>query len=81
VLQPGNRPVLLISAGVGATPVMAMLHALAAAESGRGRSAPEGSARAGSGRDVWWLHGARSRATLFSETGGDARARLGRCPQ
>jgi len=39
--------VLLISAGVGATPVMAMLHALAAARSGR---------------DIWWLHGARSRA-------------------
>jgi ferredoxin-NADP reductase/MOSC domain-containing protein YiiM len=47
VLQPGERPVLLISAGVGATPVMAMLHALVAS---------------GSGRDVWWLHGARNRA-------------------
>ncbi|HEV8276205.1 MAG TPA: MOSC domain-containing protein [Streptosporangiaceae bacterium] len=47
ILQPGERPVLLISAGVGATPVLAMLHALAAA---------------GSGREVWWLHGARSRA-------------------
>ncbi|HKA96423.1 MAG TPA: MOSC domain-containing protein [Streptosporangiaceae bacterium] len=47
ILQPGKRPVLLISAGVGATPVLAMLHALAAA---------------GSGREVWWLHGARSRA-------------------
>jgi len=47
VLQPGDRPVLLISAGVGATPVLAMLHALAAAASGR---------------DVWWLHGARNRA-------------------
>ncbi len=47
VLQPGDRPVLLISAGVGATPVLAMLHALAAG---------------GAGRDVWWLHGARSRA-------------------
>jgi ferredoxin-NADP reductase/MOSC domain-containing protein YiiM len=47
VLQPGDRPVLLISAGVGATPVLAMLHALAAG---------------GSARDVWWLHGARSRA-------------------
>ena len=47
VLRSGTRPVLLISAGVGATPVLAMLHALAAA---------------GSGRDIWWLHGARSRA-------------------
>jgi ferredoxin-NADP reductase len=45
ILQPGEEPVLLISAGVGATPVLAMLHALA-----------------GTGRDVWWLHGARSRA-------------------
>jgi len=45
ILQPGGEPVLLISAGVGATPVLAMLHALA-----------------GTGRDVWWLHGARSRA-------------------
>jgi ferredoxin-NADP reductase/MOSC domain-containing protein YiiM len=47
VLQPGDTPVLLVSAGVGATPVMAMLHALAAS---------------GADRDVWWLHGARSRA-------------------
>jgi ferredoxin-NADP reductase/MOSC domain-containing protein YiiM len=47
VLQPGDSPVLLISAGVGATPVLAMLHALADTRSRR---------------DVWWLHGARSRA-------------------
>ena len=47
ILRPGPAPVLLISAGVGATPVLAMLHALAAARSGR---------------DIWWLHGARSRA-------------------
>jgi ferredoxin-NADP reductase/MOSC domain-containing protein YiiM len=47
ILQPGASPVLLISAGVGATPVLAMLHALAAARSGR---------------EVWWLHGARRRA-------------------
>ncbi len=46
-LAQGDSPVLLISAGVGATPVMAMLHALAA-----GRS----------DREIWWLHGARSRA-------------------
>ncbi|HEY4464802.1 MAG TPA: MOSC domain-containing protein, partial [Streptosporangiaceae bacterium] len=42
-LRPGAAPVLLISAGVGATPVLAMLHALAADRSGR---------------DIWWLHGA-----------------------
>jgi len=47
VLQPGDSPVLLTSAGVGATPVLAMLHALA---------------DTGSWRDVWWLHGARNRA-------------------
>ena len=47
VLQPGDSPVLLISAGVGATPVLAMLHALADTRSGR---------------DIWWLHGARNRA-------------------
>jgi MOSC domain-containing protein YiiM/ferredoxin-NADP reductase len=47
ILRPGDTPVLLISAGVGATPVLAMLHALA---------------EAGSGRDIWWIHGARSRA-------------------
>jgi ferredoxin-NADP reductase/MOSC domain-containing protein YiiM/ferredoxin len=46
VLRDGTRPVVLISAGVGATPVLAMLHALA---------------RAHSTRQVWWLHGARNR--------------------
>jgi ferredoxin-NADP reductase/MOSC domain-containing protein YiiM/ferredoxin len=47
VLRPGERPVVLISAGVGATPVLAMLHVLAG-----GRSA----------RRVWWLHAARNGA-------------------
>ncbi len=47
VLRPGQAPVVLVSAGVGATPVLAMLHALAAARSSR---------------DVWWLHGSRRRA-------------------
>ena len=45
ILQPGERPVVLLSAGIGATPVLAMLHALAAARSTR---------------QVLWLH-ARSR--------------------
>ncbi|CAG4894575.1 MOSC and FAD-binding oxidoreductase domain-containing protein [Paraburkholderia gardini] len=46
VLQPGEGPLVLLSAGIGVTPVLAMLHALAAA---------------GSTRPVWWLHGARDR--------------------
>jgi ferredoxin-NADP reductase len=45
-LQPGDGPVVLLSAGIGATPVLAMLHVLAAAKSPR---------------QVWWLHGARDR--------------------
>jgi ferredoxin-NADP reductase len=46
-LRPGNGPVVLVSAGVGATPVLAMLHALAAETSPR---------------EVWWIYGARNRA-------------------
>jgi ferredoxin-NADP reductase/MOSC domain-containing protein YiiM len=44
VLDNSPGPVLLISAGIGVTPVLAMLHELAAS---------------GSTRDIWWLHGAR----------------------
>ncbi|MCT9930397.1 MOSC and FAD-binding oxidoreductase domain-containing protein [Planotetraspora sp. A-T 1434] len=43
-LKAGDNPVLLVSAGIGATPVLAMLHELA------GTRSP---------REVWWLHGAR----------------------
>jgi ferredoxin-NADP reductase/MOSC domain-containing protein YiiM len=43
-LRPGDGPVVLLSAGVGATPVLAMLHALAAEASSR---------------EVWWIYGAR----------------------
>ena len=46
-LQPGPTPVLLVSAGVGATPVLAMLHALASTHSDR---------------EIWWLHGSRNGA-------------------
>ena len=46
-LRQGDRPVILLSAGIGLTPVLAMLQALAA---GRSR------------REVWWIHGARNRA-------------------
>jgi ferredoxin-NADP reductase len=45
-LQSGDRPVVLLSAGVGVTPVLAMLHALAA------HASP---------RPVWWIYGARNR--------------------
>jgi ferredoxin-NADP reductase/MOSC domain-containing protein YiiM len=44
-LQPGDTPVVLLSAGIGVTPVLAMLHALAAEASTR---------------EIWWLYGARN---------------------
>jgi len=44
-LEPGDGPVILLSAGIGATPVLAMLHALAAEASPR---------------EVWWIYGARN---------------------
>lgn len=53
VLDRGSTPVLLISAGIGATPMLAMLHALAEARSDR---------------EVRWWHGARSgRAQAFGD--------------
>jgi ferredoxin-NADP reductase/MOSC domain-containing protein YiiM len=45
-LRAGDGPIVLLSAGVGATPVLAMLHALAAESSKR---------------EVWWVYGARNR--------------------
>ncbi len=45
-LRRGDDPIVLLSAGIGATPVLAMLHALAAE---------------GAPGEVWWLHGARNR--------------------
>ena len=44
-LRPGQSPVVLLSAGVGATPVMSMLHSLAAERSQR---------------EIWWIYGARN---------------------
>ena len=46
-LRAGEGPVVLLGAGVGATPVLAMLHALAAERSRR---------------DVWWVFGSRDGA-------------------
>ena len=46
-LRPSQSPVVLLSAGVGATPVMSMLHSLAAERSQR---------------EIWWIYGARNRA-------------------
>lgn len=46
IWQSGERPVVLLSAGIGATPVLAMLHALATARSTS---------------QVLWLHAARDR--------------------
>ena len=45
-LRSGEQPVVFLSAGIGVTPVLAMLHALAAGASAR---------------EVWWLYGARDR--------------------
>jgi ferredoxin-NADP reductase/MOSC domain-containing protein YiiM/ferredoxin len=47
ILRAGDRPVVLLSAGIGATPVLAILYSLAAARSTR---------------QVLWLHAARDRA-------------------
>jgi ferredoxin-NADP reductase/MOSC domain-containing protein YiiM/ferredoxin len=47
ILRSGDAPVVLLSAGIGATPVLAMLHSLSSAASRR---------------EVWWIYGARNRA-------------------
>jgi ferredoxin-NADP reductase/ferredoxin len=44
-LRPGQNPVVLLSAGVGATPAMSMLHSLAAEKSQR---------------EIWWIYGTRN---------------------
>jgi ferredoxin-NADP reductase/MOSC domain-containing protein YiiM/ferredoxin len=44
-LRQGDGPVVLVSAGIGATPVLAMLHALAIEQTRR---------------EIWWIHGARN---------------------
>ena len=47
LLRPGDEPVVLLSAGIGVTPLLAMLHALA------NESAQ---------RELWWLYGTRNLA-------------------
>ncbi len=45
ILRPSQCPVVLLSAGVGATPVMSMLHSLVAERSQR---------------EIWWIYGTRN---------------------
>jgi ferredoxin-NADP reductase/MOSC domain-containing protein YiiM/ferredoxin len=47
ILRADGRPVVLLSAGIGITPLLSMLHAVA-------------SASAKSPRQVWWIHAARN---------------------
>ena len=62
ILDQADTPVLLISAGIGATPVLAMLQALAGEHSER---------------EIWWLHGARSgREHCFGAEAGALLASL-----
>jgi ferredoxin-NADP reductase/MOSC domain-containing protein YiiM len=61
-LTEGAGPVVLLSAGVGITPVLAMLHALAERRSRR---------------EIWWLHITRDAETLaFSQEVSDLIAEL-----
>jgi ferredoxin-NADP reductase/MOSC domain-containing protein YiiM/ferredoxin len=55
VLREGSGPVVLLSAGIGVTPVLSMLHALAS----KGTEAH---------REVWWIYCARSaKEHVFSQ--------------
>jgi ferredoxin-NADP reductase len=64
-LQQGERPVVLLSAGIGVTPVLAMLHVLAAEASTRG---------------IWWLHGTRNgREHPFAAEARELLAALAHC--
>ncbi|RZU42076.1 MOSC and FAD-binding oxidoreductase domain-containing protein [Edaphobacter modestus] len=46
-LAPNDRPVVLLSAGIGATPVLSMLYKLASTD-------------ANSKREIWWCYGGRN---------------------
>lgn len=61
-MTAGDAPVLLVSAGIGATPVLSMLHAMV---------------RDAATRAVWWLHGARnSTEHVFATEAGELLAQL-----
>ena len=63
-LAAGATPVVLISAGVGVTPMLAMLHGAVATNTG-------------ASRPVWWLHSARDRAHhSFAKEADDLLAAL-----
>ncbi len=49
-LRPGDGTVVLMSAGIGATPLLAMLHSLVSEAT-----------TAAAQRQIWWLYGARNR--------------------
>jgi len=49
ILRPNPKPVVLLSAGIGVTPVLSMLHSLA-------------SENTEPSREVWWIHAARNSA-------------------
>jgi ferredoxin-NADP reductase/MOSC domain-containing protein YiiM len=64
-LRPGGTPVVLLSAGIGVTPVLAMLHALVAQASTR---------------EIWWLYGTRNgREHPFAEETRRLLATLPNC--
>ncbi len=63
-LRAGENPVVLLSAGVGATPVLSMLHSLVAEQSQR---------------EIWWIYGARNRVNHpFAEESGSLLKQLSR---
>jgi ferredoxin-NADP reductase/MOSC domain-containing protein YiiM/ferredoxin len=63
-LHDGDNPVVFLSAGIGVTPILAMLYALAAQRSNR---------------EVWWLYGCHSAADhAFAAEVHELLSRLGR---
>ena len=62
LLRDGAEPVVLLSAGIGVTPLLSMLHALAAEAVGR---------------PVWWIHSAHNRRQhSFADAARDLLRRI-----